>query len=577
MTSQIFSGTVASPGFAMAKIFILDDPQIEIQSRSVKNVNEEIDRFEKSVVKSIEELKIIKEEVKQNIGEKDAEIFSAHLLILEDPEYITAIKDKIISERINAESAVHQISKQFIDSFEQLEDNYFRERALDIRDISIRLHRNLSESEHYSIDSIKEEAILVAKDLTPSDLIQMNPEFVKGIVTDEGGRTSHTAIISRSMNIPLIVGTKNVAEHAREGEYIIIDGFKGQVILRPEEKEKAIYEKKIADLEAKKKEWALLADQASVTKDTVIIKLHANLSSVYELNSIIKNGAEGIGLYRTEFLYMEKNQLPTEEEQYIAYKTVLEKMEGKPVTIRTLDIGGDKNLPYLKLPLEDNPFLGYRAIRYSLGETSILRTQLRALLRASSFGQLKVMFPMITTLTELRQAKKLFYEEKEKLIQSGVYVSDHIDIGMMVEVPAAAIMAEQFAQEVDFFSIGTNDLIQYTMATDRLNRQVSHLYQMYHPSILKLIHMVIQAANKKKIPVEMCGEMAGDLKAIPILLGLGLKEYSMNPSSILPVRSMLRELSIQELSQHVQAVLTMGTEEEVLQFVDRFSTESPYS
>lgn len=413
---------------------------------------------------------------------------------------------------------------------------------------------------------ISEEVVIIAEDLTPSDTAQLNRQYVKGFTTDIGGRTSHSAIMARSLEIPAVVGTKVVTAEIENGDLIIVDGLDGRVVVNPSEEELAQYNEKRARFEAQKAEWAKLVHEPTVTSDGYHVELAANIGTPDDVKGVLANGAEGIGLYRTEFLYMGRSELPTEEEQFIAYKTVLERMEGKPVVVRTLDIGGDKELPYLELPKEMNPFLGFRAIRLCLEMQEMFRTQLRALLRASVYGNLKIMFPMIATLDEFRQAKAILLEEKEKLVQAGVPVAE-FEVGMMVEIPAAAVLADQFAKEVDFFSIGTNDLIQYTMAADRMNERVSYLYQPYNPAILRLIANVIDAAHKEGKWAGMCGEMAGEELAIPILLGLGLDEFSMSATSVLRARSQLKKLSKEEAASLKETILSMNTAEEVVAFV----------
>ncbi len=415
--------------------------------------------------------------------------------------------------------------------------------------------------------TISEKVILIAEDLTPSDTAQLNRKFVKGFITDIGGRTSHSAIMARSMEIPAIVGTKIATTEINQDDLIIVDGINGKVFVNPAEDVVKLYLDKKQAYEQQKSEWAKLKEKDTVTSDGLHVELAANIGTPEDVKGVIENGGEGIGLYRTEFLYMGRDQLPTEEEQYEAYKSVLEGMEGKPVVVRTLDIGGDKELLYLDLPNEMNPFLGFRAIRLCLEMKDMFRTQLRALLRASNYGNLKIMFPMIATLDEFRQAKTVLEEEKDKLSNEGIAVAKDIEIGIMVEIPSTAVMADLFAKEVDFFSIGTNDLIQYTMAADRMNEQVSYLYQPYNPAILRLIKSVIDAAHKEGKWVGMCGEMAGDEVAIPILLGLGLDEFSMSATSILPARSQILKLSNSEISELTDQILNMQTCQEVENFV----------
>ncbi|MCQ6266490.1 phosphoenolpyruvate--protein phosphotransferase [Fictibacillus sp. WQ 8-8] len=566
--SEKISGIAASAGIAIAKAFILENPELIIEKKPVENTGLEVERFSAAVEKAKGELQVIKENALKELGEDKAAIFAAHLLVLEDPELIDAVKTKIQNENVNAESAMDEISGMFISMFEQMDNEYMKERAADIRDVSKRVLAHLLGVQFSSPASISEEVVIIAEDLTPSDTAQLNRRFVLGFATDIGGRTSHSAIMSRSMEIPAVVGTKTVTEKISSGTLLIIDGLDGEVIVDPSNEELELYKKKQEEYKAQKAEWAKLVNEQTTTADGHHAELAANIGTPQDVKGVLENGAEGVGLYRTEFLYMGRDELPTEEEQFKAYKEVLEKMEGKPVVIRTLDIGGDKELPYLDLPKEMNPFLGFRAIRLCLEQQEIFRTQLRALLRASAYGNLKIMFPMIATLVEFRSAKQVLLEEKEKLVKEGVSVSENIEIGIMVEIPSTAVLSDRFAKEVDFFSIGTNDLIQYTMAADRMNERVSYLYQPYNPAILRLIQMVITAAHKEGKWVGMCGEMAGDPIAIPILLGLGLDEFSMSATSVLPARSQLSKLSKAQAEKHVDTILNMDTAEDVVKFVN---------
>lgn len=513
------------------------------------------------------ELEKIKEHTKKSLGDEHAEIFSAHLLVLSDPELIQPVEDKIKSDNVNAEFALSETADMFINMFESMDNEYMRERAADIRDVTKRVMAHLLGVTFPDPALINEEVVIVADDLTPSDTAQLNKQYVKGFTTDIGGRTSHSAIMARSLEIPAVVGTKNITSQADKDTMIIVDGISGDVIIDPSDEQIAAYKQKQDDFEKQKQEWAKLKDEPTITSEGEHVELVANIGTPEDVEGVLNNGGEGVGLYRTEFLYMGKSQLPTEEEQYDAYSSVLKQMGDKPVVVRTLDIGGDKELDYLELPHEMNPFLGYRAIRLCLERDDIFRVQLRALLRASVHGNLKIMFPMIATLDEFRQAKALLEEEKANLVKEGQEVSDDIEVGMMVEIPATAVIARQFAKEVDFFSIGTNDLIQYTMAADRMNERVSYLYQPYNPAILNLINNVIEAAHAEGKWAGMCGEMAGDEIAIPILLGLGLDEFSMSATSILPARTQIKDLSKKELASFKDQILSMGTAEEVVDFI----------
>ncbi|MBB5323882.1 phosphotransferase system enzyme I (PtsI) [Anoxybacillus tepidamans] len=565
--SKLIQGIAASSGIAIAKAYRLETPNFAVEKKTIVDPQAEIARFEAAVAKAKEELEQIKDHALRQLGEDKAAIFSAHLLVLSDPELLNPVKDKIEAEQVNAEYALDEVATMFVTMFESMDNEYMKERAADIRDVTKRVLAHLLGVTISNPSLISKEVVIIAEDLTPSDTAQLNRQYVKGFATDIGGRTSHSAIMARSMEIPAVVGTKAVTTEIQNDDIVIIDGLDGQVVVNPSDDVLAQYEEKRARFEAQKAEWSKLVHEQTVTSDGHHVELAANIGTPEDVKGVLANGAEGIGLYRTEFLYMGRSELPTEEEQFEAYKTVLERMEGKPVVVRTLDIGGDKELPYLELPKEMNPFLGFRAIRLCLEMQDMFRTQLRALLRASVYGNLKIMFPMIATLDEFRQAKAILLEEKEKLQNEGVSVAETIEVGMMVEIPAAAVLADQFAKEVDFFSIGTNDLIQYTMAADRMNERVSYLYQPYNPAILRLIHNVIDAAHKEGKWAGMCGEMAGEELAIPILLGLGLDEFSMSATSILRARSQLKKLSKEEAASLKETILSMNTAEEVIAFV----------
>ena len=540
-------GIAASDGIAIAKVYTLTEPDLSFTKISVEDTDNEISRLEKALEVSTKEIELIKETALKNLGE-EAQVFEAHLMVLSDPELVGQVKDAITSQKVNAEHALKEVSDMFISIFAGMEDNpYMQERAADIRDVSKRILANLLGVKIPSPATIKDEVVVVAGDLTPSDTAQLNRQYVKAFVTDIGGRTSHSAIMARSLEIPAIVGTKEITSLAKDGDLIIIDGLSGDVFLNPSEEVVTEYRAKAEAFAAQQAEWEKLKDADTFTKDGHQVELAANIGTPKDLEGVIHNGAEGVGLYRTEFLYMDSHDMPTEEDQFEAYKAVLEGMNGKPVVVRTMDIGGDKELPYLPLPHEMNPFLGYRAIRISLNEPEMFRTQLRALLRASVYGKLRIMFPMIATLNDFRGAKALLLEEKAKLVAEGVAVSDDIQVGIMIEIPAAAVLAHQFAKEVDFFSIGTNDLIQYTMAADRMNERVSYLYQPYNPSILTLIKHVIDSAHKEGKWAGMCGEMAGDQTAVPLLVGLGLDEFSMSASSVLKTRSLISKLTLEDM------------------------------
>jgi phosphotransferase system enzyme I (PtsI) len=561
-------GIAASSGIAIAKAFRLENPELNIVKKQISDIDAEITKLDNAIQVSNTELEKIRDHANAELGEDKAAIFSAHILVLNDPELVNPVKDKIKSESVNADFAMNEVASMFVQMFESMDNEYMKERAADIRDVTKRVMAHLLGVTISNPANITEEVIIIAEDLTPSDTAQLNRKYALGFTTDIGGRTSHSAIMARSLEIPAVVGTKEVTSKIENGVMVIVDGLDGHVIVDPSNEELEEYKAKKEKFELQKVEWAKLKNEPTVTKDGHHVELVANIGTPNDVEGVINNGGEGVGLYRTEFLYMGRDNFPSEEEQFESYKSVLESMGDKPVVVRTLDIGGDKELSYLHLPKEMNPFLGYRAIRLCLDQKEIFRTQLRALLRASVYGNLKIMFPMIATLDEFRAAKAVLLEEKEQLLKENVQVSDNIEIGMMVEIPASAVLADVFAKEVDFFSIGTNDLIQYTMAADRMNEQVSYLYQPYNPSILRLVKMVIDAANKEGKWAGMCGEMAGDALAIPLLVGLGLHEFSMSATSILPARSQMAKLSKAEMEILAEKALSMSTAEEVVNLVN---------
>ncbi|WP_251516069.1 MULTISPECIES: phosphoenolpyruvate--protein phosphotransferase [Staphylococcus] len=569
--ANYINGIAASDGVAIAKAYLIVEPDLSFNNEKVTDVDAELQLFKKAIETSKVELTKIRNNAEKNIGADKAAIFDAHLLVLDDPELIQPIEEKIKNEKVNAPTALTDVTGQFITIFESMDNEYMKERAADIRDVSKRVLAHLLGVELPNPSMIDESVVIVGNDLTPSDTAQLNKEFVQGFVTNIGGRTSHSAIMSRSLEIPAVVGTKTISKEVKQGDMIIVDGLTGEVIVDPTDDEVIAYENKRERFFEDKKELQKLRDEETKTLDGKHAELAANIGTPDDLTGVMDNGAEGIGLYRTEFLYMGRNELPSEDEQFEAYKKVLETMEDKRVVVRTLDIGGDKELPYLNLPDEMNPFLGYRAIRLCLDQPDIFRPQLRALLRASAYGKLNIMFPMVATIQEFRDAKSLLLEEKEKLQNEGVEVSDDIELGIMVEIPSTAALADIFAKEVDFFSIGTNDLIQYTMAADRMSERVSYLYQPYNPSILRLVKQVIDASHKEGKWTGMCGEMAGDATAIPLLLGLGLDEFSMSATSVLKARRQIKGLSQNEMEELAAKAINCATTEEVQTLVDHYA------
>ena len=566
----MYKGTGASPGIALGKALVIEHSELVIEKKTIENIDEEIQKLESAVKVSKEELTKVKEKALAELGEHEAEIFEAHLLVLEDPELIGSAISKIRDEKVNADYALNEIKEMFVAMFESMDNEYMRERAADIKDVTNRVLRHILGIKVVDLAGLDEEVVLIAHDLTPSDTATMNKNMVLGFLTDIGGRTSHTAIMARTLEIAAVVGLNDITKRVKDGDYIVFNGDTGEVIVNPDEETKAKYASLKEEFEEYRKSLELLKGQASITTDGRHVELAGNIGSPNDVEGLIKNDAEGVGLYRTEFLYMDKeDSFPTEEEQYEAYKAVLEGMNNKPIVIRTLDIGGDKELPYFEMEAEMNPFLGYRAIRLCLDRKDIFKTQLRALYRASVHGKLRIMFPMISSLEELLDAKEVIKEVLKELDAENIAYSNDVEVGMMIEIPSAAVISDVLAKHVDFFSIGTNDLIQYTCAVDRMNQKISHLYNQFNPAVLRLIKMVIDNAHKEGKWVGMCGESAGDQRMIPILLGFGLDEFSMSPISILPARKLITSLSYADMQKFADEVLAMGTAKEIKEYVDK--------
>ncbi|CAM4228429.1 phosphoenolpyruvate--protein phosphotransferase [Erysipelothrix inopinata] len=563
----MIKGIAASAGVSVSKVFKLQHPVLNIEKRDADSETE-VKKLQDAVVKTQNDITAIKEQAVGRLAEEDLAIFDAHLMVTQDPEFVGQIEEMIKNDNVNADFAADQVGNMFIGMFESMDDPYFRERAADIKDVAYRLKCHILGLNIPDLTRINEEVVIVAEDLTPSDTAQLDRRFVKGFATEIGGRTSHSAIMARSLEIPAIVGAGSILDQCEHGDEIVLDALEGVIIFKPTEEQKTEYAAKAEAFAEHRRSLLELKDAETITKDGHKVELAGNIGTPKDVEGVNNNGGEAVGLYRTEFLYMDASELPNEEDQFEAYKSVLENMAPGRVVVRTLDIGGDKELSYLKFPHEMNPFLGYRAIRLCLDRKDIFRVQIRALLRASVYGKLSIMFPMIATIQEFRDAKAVVEEEKKNLSKEGVAFSDDIELGMMVEIPAAAILADQFAKEADFFSIGTNDLIQYSMAADRMNEKVSYLYQPYNPSILRLVKMTIAGAHKEGKWCGMCGEMAGDERAIPLLLGLGLDEFSMSASSILEARRIIRDLSFAEMQALTEQALNCSTTEEVLTLLD---------
>jgi len=561
-------GIIASPGIAIAKAFVYEKVEAVVTQKQINDIDAEVEKLENAVEKSKKELEAIYEKAKIDLGEEDASIFQAHALILNDPEFVDAMIGEVRTSVVNAEFAVKSITDNFCTMFAAMDDPYFAARAADIRDVGTRVLNNVMGIENLDISAFGENTVIIAKDLAPSDTAQMDKKHVVGFATNIGSRTSHTAIMARSLEIPAVLGLGDILETTKTGEMVIVDGIEGKVIVKPTEDELKAYTEKQAKYLDYVAELSQLKDLPAETTDGHRIEICGNIGSPNDLDGVHKNGGEGVGLYRTEFLYMDSDSMPDEEKQFEAYKKVIESFGERAVIIRTLDIGGDKKLPYLPLEEEMNPFLGFRAIRLCFREKEMFKTQLRAILRASVFGKARIMFPMISSVSEVRQAKAIVHECMAQLDAEGIAYDQNIEIGVMIEIPSAAVTSDIIVKEVDFFSIGTNDLCQYTLAVDRMNQEVSYLYNPLNPAILRLVKMVIDASHTQPNKFTgMCGEMAGDPVATLILLGLGLDEFSMSASSIPQVKKMIRSVSFEQAQAIANEALQLETGEAVAEMV----------
>lgn len=571
----MISGIPASPGIVFGKALVLKEEKIVLDTEKIKDdqIDAEVARFYAGREAAVEQLTAIKDRAFQSLGEEKAAIFEGHLMILEDEELEEEIIAYLRSHKVNAGVAASRIIDQQVEMLSEIDDEYLKERAGDIRDIGNRLIKNILGMKVVDLGEIDEEAILVAYDLTPSETAQLNLDKVLGFITDIGGRTSHTSIMARSLELPAIVGTNDVTEKVKNGDYLILDAINNAVYVNPSREDIERLKKLEAQLAEEKAELAKLKDLPALTLDGHRVDVVANIGTIRDCEGADRNGAEGVGLYRTEFLFMDRDQLPSEEEQFIAYKEVVEAMNGRIVILRTMDIGGDKELPYLDLPKEMNPFLGWRAIRIAFDRRQILHDQLRAVLRASAFGKLAVMFPMIISVEEIRELKSVIEVLKQELRNEGKAFDENIQIGVMVETPAAAVNARFLAKEVDFFSIGTNDLTQYTLAVDRGNEMISHLYNPLSPAVLNLIKQVIDASHAEGKWTGMCGELAGDEKATLLLLGMGLDEFSMSAISIPRIKKLIRNVNFHDAKELADSALQKPTAVEIEQLVADFLAE----
>lgn len=560
-------GIPASPGIAIGRVHKVLEPS-EININYVPGtVEEELNNLSGAVEASIVQVEGIKNRTLETIGEKEAQIFESHLMILQDPELIGHIQDGIHGNK-SAPDAVTESTSFFAGMFEAMDNDYMKERAADIRDVLGRVRNEVLGISDTGYSDISEPVIVLTHDLTPSDTAQLPKEYVLGFVTEIGGATSHSAIMARTLEIPAVVGLSGALDAVEHGDLLIVDGISGDVHINPDESLLTKFAKKRSQLDAKRAELQSLVGQPSTSLCGRNVEIACNIGSPNDVEAVNKNDGEGVGLFRSEFLYMDRDQLPTEEEQFTAYRQAVEGLAGKPVIIRTLDVGGDKNIPYLNMPKEMNPFLGYRAVRYCLEEPEVFLTQLRAILRASAYGKAKIMFPMISTVDEIRSAKAFVHEAMKELDDKNISYDKDIEIGMMIEIPAAAMISDILAKEVDFFSIGTNDLVQYTTAVDRMNQQISGLYTPYHPAVLRLVQQVIRNGHAAGIWVGMCGEAAGVENLVPLWFAMGLDEFSVSPSSVLRVRGQIRALDSKSLEGFVDGALVQPTASEMKEYLD---------
>lgn len=565
-----FKGLGASEGIAYAKAYLFVHHDLDVKEYRVENIDLELKKLERAISESTIELERIREITKERIGEESALIFDSHIMLLQDPEWIGQVEHAVKESKICAEAAFVTVSEQFVTLFESMEDEYMRERASDIKDVSQRVISHLLGVKIHDLSLINEDVVIIARDLTPSQTATMNKRYVKGFITDIGGKTSHSAIMARTLSIPAIVGTENSTTTIKEGDAVLMDGETGEYWVNPSELFVQELMQKQKKLDAQREELKKFRGLTSETIDSHVVELAGNIGTPADIDSLLENDAEAVGLYRTEFVFMDRKSMPTEEEQFEAYKKVLEALDGKFCIIRTLDIGGDKKLPYLQVPEEENPFLGYRAIRICLDDTELFKTQLRALLRASVYGNLGIMFPMISSYEEIAQAKVILEECQNELKSKKIAFSNEIKLGVMIEIPSAALMVDQFAELIDFISIGTNDLTQYTCAVDRMNAKIEKLYNPYNPGLLRLIHLAIKEANISGLKSAMCGTMSHMPLLVPFLVGCGLQEFSMSPSHILATRKLVRSLKFTDCQKLAERILECKTSEEVLKELKNF-------
>lgn len=567
----MYKGTNASDGIGIGTAVIVEEAELIITRREVNDTEAEVQRFKGALETTIAETQRMAEDLAARVGEKEAEIMQGHMMLLSDPMLTGEIENSIQNDKVNSEFAIENVCNMYADMFASMGDELMQQRATDMRDIKVRMQRTLMGLQSVDVSALPAGTILVAKDLTPSMTAGINPANVTGIVTELGGRTSHSAILARALEIPAVVAVNGLLDEVKDGDTVVLDGSTGEVYVNPEIEVKAAYEAKREQFLKDKKELEKYIGQPSVTKDGVQVEIVANIGKPEDIDKVLEYDAEGIGLFRTEFLFMNRTAMPTEEEQFEAYKKVAAAMNGKPVIIRTLDIGGDKEIPYMGLEKDENPFLGYRAIRLCLDrKEDIYKPQLRALLRASAFGNIRIMIPLVTCIDEFREAKSLIEELKKELDEKGIAYKKDIQVGIMVETAAASLIADIFAKEADFFSIGTNDLTQYTMSVDRGNKKVSYLYSTFNPAVLRSIRHIIACGREAGIMVGMCGEAASDPMMVPLLLAFGLNEFSMSASAVLRTRKLVTGFSIKELQAVAEKAMSFATTAEVEAYMKEF-------
>lgn len=563
----MYKGIAGSEGIGIGTVVLIEEHEINIETKRVEETGAEIERLQNAIEKFVADTNVMAEKMDITVGKKDADILRGHIQMLQDPMIEEQISALVISEKITAEMAVEQVLEQTAEMFSQIPDELLQQRATDFRDIKTRMLKILLGIEDVDISQVPAGTVIVARDLTPSMTAGINPENIEGILTEVGGRTSHSAILARAMEVPAVLSIENICSIAKNGDKVVLDGTSGEAILNPDDETVEKFKKMYSDYQNEKALLKEYAGKPSQTKDGVKVELVCNIGKPADANKAVECDGEGIGLFRTEFLFMDRDSMPTEEEQFEAYKEVAEKMKGKLVIIRTLDIGGDKDVPYLGLEHEDNPFLGFRAIRYCLQRKDIYEIQLKALLRASAFGKIKIMVPLVTGVDELRQVKAMIKEIMAELDKEGVAYNKNIEVGVMMETPAACMVADVLAKEAAFFSIGTNDLTGYTMAVDRGNAKVAYLYSTYNPAVLRAIKRIIECGKKEGIMVGMCGEAAADSKLIPLLLAFGLDEFSVSATSVLKTRKTISDCTMDECKALADKVMACVTEEEVLEIL----------